>query len=60
MSSHLTDLTWLQRAEHFDRMAEQHQQAGNIRDADFARINATTMRMMAEEEGDVVPQEVYR
>lgn len=59
MSPSLSGLTWLQRAEHFDRLAARYEQDGNERDAEFSRLNAATMRMMAHEEGDVVPQEVY-
>lgn len=60
MTSLMRDLTWTQRAEAYDRLAERHEQAGNTRDAEFARVNAMTMRMMAVEDGEVVPEGVSR
>lgn len=53
MSSDLLGMTWLQRAAHYDRLAEHYRQEGNQRDEEFARVNAGTCRLMAIEDEEV-------
>lgn len=48
-----SQMTWTQRAEHYDRLAERYEQQGNERDATFARVTAGTHRLMAIEDGEV-------
>lgn len=49
MSSLLRGVSWAERAEHYEKVAQMHREAGNERDAVFAEINAKTMRMCEEE-----------
>lgn len=54
MSSLLTRLeTWTAKAETFDKAAARFREQGNDRDAEFAMVNAKTMRLLAVESGEM-------